>query len=454
MPRENEMPRAKREGPLRTGGGPPTIKMDRSHSLPPPPQMGNGGPPPAHLPSSSLFDHEEWLQLKWSLPPPRAPNWLFDGVHARSERAYTASWGGMDDIWGDARREDERVVDAAMQTHTSDIRSMDDRLLEMDRQMSATENIVNKLVATSTGTAVARIVDDQDVARCLHGRPRPPLKKGNAPVTKPIVDGQNTAHHARPRSPLEAGNVLVNTSDEQDAARHDGLQLLLDEHAASSRREAARRRQLLLDERAARARQEAAANCSLMAKLDSLMAECCSDIAALQAEINLADDRRHEATANAAMSAATGSGATLPSARLRHMMAAKASAAPIANDHRCHEAAASAAATAAAAAAASAAAAAALDNNRRCNKAAVATAASTPSLRPFDAVMMAFKMLDGGSAHPFRCELPHPPRKRTHDRGTRRRVCRRHGPWAPNLLVSLLRGWRHRPCAPNNGGWD
>ena len=47
-------------------------------ALPPPSQMGNGGPPPAHLSLSSLSDPSWWLQFKWSQPPPRAPEWLFD----------------------------------------------------------------------------------------------------------------------------------------------------------------------------------------------------------------------------------------------------------------------------------------------------------------------------------------------------------------------------------------
>jgi len=46
--------------------------------LPPPPQMRNGGSPPAHLSSSYLSDPSWWLQFKWSQPPPRAPEWLFD----------------------------------------------------------------------------------------------------------------------------------------------------------------------------------------------------------------------------------------------------------------------------------------------------------------------------------------------------------------------------------------
>jgi hypothetical protein len=46
--------------------------------LPYPPQMRNGGLPPAHLPSSSLSNPSVWLQYKWSQPPPRAPDWVFD----------------------------------------------------------------------------------------------------------------------------------------------------------------------------------------------------------------------------------------------------------------------------------------------------------------------------------------------------------------------------------------
>jgi hypothetical protein len=52
--------------------------MTRGHFLPPPPQMGNGGSPLAHLSSSSLSDPSWRLQFKWSQPPPRAPEWLFD----------------------------------------------------------------------------------------------------------------------------------------------------------------------------------------------------------------------------------------------------------------------------------------------------------------------------------------------------------------------------------------
>ncbi len=73
-----------------------------------------------------------------------------------------------------------------------------------------------------------------------------------------------------------------------------------------------------------------------MATFDTLMAGCRSDIATLQAEIDLADDRRRAVAANAAMSAATGSVATVPSARLCLMMAATVSAAPIAEDRHCH----------------------------------------------------------------------------------------------------------------------
>ncbi len=46
--------------------------------LPYPPQMRNSGLPPAYLPSSSLSDPLVWLQYKWSQPPPRAPDWVFN----------------------------------------------------------------------------------------------------------------------------------------------------------------------------------------------------------------------------------------------------------------------------------------------------------------------------------------------------------------------------------------
>jgi hypothetical protein len=60
--------------------------------------MRNGGLPPAYLPSSSLSDPLAWLQYKWSQPPPRAPEWVFDdfqnfnppanvGRHRRGQQA-------------------------------------------------------------------------------------------------------------------------------------------------------------------------------------------------------------------------------------------------------------------------------------------------------------------------------------------------------------------------------
>ena len=63
--------------------------------------------------------------------------------------------------------------------------------------------------------------------------------------------------------------------------------------------------------------------------------------------------------------------------------------------------------------------------------------------------------VDGGDAHPFRDRgLPLPPRKHARGRHRPRRVFRRHGPRAPNLLEPLLCGQRHRPRAPNEcGGW-
>ena len=146
-----------------------------------------------------------------------------------------------------------------------------------------------------------------------------------------------------------------------------------------------------------------------MAVIDSLMAECCSDIAALQAEMaallstesgsmSAADARRRGMGASAAALAAQALRATLPAKCLRHATAPQASAAALADTRR-HETAASAAAS-------------------------VAAAASIPSLHPFEALMAVLKMLDGGGAHPF-CGGPlHPPQMRARGRRLCRRVCR------------------------------
>ena len=119
------------------------------NTLPYPPQLRNGGSPPAHLSLSSLSDPSWWLQFKWSQPPPRAPEWLFDfyerynpppldafgrplciedwhqrairedqqaagllpsgpgggpilhGAYARADRAYTDWKGAIDELWAD-----------------------------------------------------------------------------------------------------------------------------------------------------------------------------------------------------------------------------------------------------------------------------------------------------------------------------------------------------------------
>jgi hypothetical protein len=85
------------------------------------------------------------------------------------------------------------------------------------------------------------------------------------------------------------------------------------------------------------------------------------------------------------------------------------------------------------------------------------TASSSPSLQPFDVKNAVSMLLDVGGAHPFRDRgLPLPPRKRAHSRRHPRRVCRRHGPRAPNPPEPLLCGRRHRPHTPNQStvnGW-
>jgi hypothetical protein len=230
--------------------------------------MGIGGQPPAHLPLSSLFDHDKWLRLKWSLPPPRAPNSLSAlkilaqrdekainallEVRACSERAYTASWGSMDDIWGDAHHVDEhccrRIVDELnVQAHP------EDALGPTVCSLSAL-----KILAHREEKAIHILLDEALASRAAYDRALesratlPDIRHPHMMAAQASSATLANAHHkvttssaasadpTRLRSPLKAGNVLVDTSDEQDAARHNGLQLLLDEHAARSRREAAR----------------------------------------------------------------------------------------------------------------------------------------------------------------------------------------------------------------------
>ncbi len=125
--------------------------------------MGNGGSLPAHLPSSSLSNPAGWLQYKWSQPPPRTPEWVFDyyerykppasvgrplcdeewlqrafredhqaagllpraplggpilhGARARAERAYKDWKWAIDDLWEDERRCLQLVNEQDTRTH-------------------------------------------------------------------------------------------------------------------------------------------------------------------------------------------------------------------------------------------------------------------------------------------------------------------------------------------------
>jgi len=83
------------------------------------------------------------------------------------------------------------------------------------------------------------------------------------------------------------------------------------------------------------------------------------------------------------------------------------------------------------------------------------TTPDTPSLQPFTFDGGAVHSSGGGNAHPIRacaCGPPTPPRTRTRHKLRPGRVCRRHGPRAPNILEPLLCGRRHRPHAPNECG--
>ena len=75
-----------------------------------PPQMRNGGSSPAHLPSSYLSDPSWWLHFKWSQPPPRAPEWLFDYYERYNPPTYVGHPPRVEDWLQRAIREDQQAA--------------------------------------------------------------------------------------------------------------------------------------------------------------------------------------------------------------------------------------------------------------------------------------------------------------------------------------------------------
>jgi hypothetical protein len=78
--------------------------------LPYPPQMRNGGLPLAHLPSSSLSNPLAQLQYKWSQPPPRALDWVFNN-YQKSNPLANVGCPLHDEEWHQqAFREDKQAA--------------------------------------------------------------------------------------------------------------------------------------------------------------------------------------------------------------------------------------------------------------------------------------------------------------------------------------------------------
>ena len=219
-------------------------------TLPYPPQMRNGGSPPAHLSLSSLSNPSWWLQFKWSQPPPRAPEWLFDyyerynpppldafgrplciedwhqrairedqqaygllppgpsggpilhGYYARAERSYKDWKGAIDDMWADEHH----------------------RLVEEQAARARQEEAARR----------RQLINEQDARACQ------------------VARRQQLVNEEAARTRREAEAAARARQDE--AARR---QKLLDEQAARARQEAAARTRQ--EETVARARQEEAA---------------------------------------------------------------------------------------------------------------------------------------------------------------------------------------------------
>jgi len=74
--------------------------------------MSNGGSrPPAPL-SPYLSDPSWWLQFKWSQPPPRAPQWLFDYYKRYNPPANIGRLLRDEEFWHQrAIREDQQAAE-------------------------------------------------------------------------------------------------------------------------------------------------------------------------------------------------------------------------------------------------------------------------------------------------------------------------------------------------------
>jgi hypothetical protein len=104
MPCANEMPRAQREGPPRTGGGPPTIKMDQCHSLRSPLQKGN-------VDDHAIVDKQDAAHHD-------GPHWKATHPHQVNERRHHL-WRAWRRATGRARQEEERCLQQLLDEHAN-----------------------------------------------------------------------------------------------------------------------------------------------------------------------------------------------------------------------------------------------------------------------------------------------------------------------------------------------
>jgi hypothetical protein len=172
--------------------------------LPYPPQMRNGGSPPAYLSSSFLSNPSKWLQYKWSQPPPRAPDWVFNcyehynppadvghplhheewhqrvvredlqaagilppkkpggailhGARARAEHAYQDWKWAVDELWEDERH---RLQTTARQRH------LDEETARQCQEANHRQRLLDKHAAYERQEAARRqrLLDEETARR-------------------------------------------------------------------------------------------------------------------------------------------------------------------------------------------------------------------------------------------------------------------------------------------------
>jgi hypothetical protein len=203
--------------------------------------MRNGGLPPAHLPLSSLSNPLAWLQYKWSQPPPRIPDWVFNnfqkfnppayagrplrnvewlqralckdqqaagllppespggpillGARARAERAYQGWKWAVDEMW---EHERHRLQTAARQRH------IDEQAARKQQEAAHRQQLLNERAANERQEVNRRqqLLDERTAYECQEAIRRQQLLNKETARHQLLLDEEAARHLMAQRAAL------------------------------------------------------------------------------------------------------------------------------------------------------------------------------------------------------------------------------------------------------------